>query len=76
MPGNTLWIITLVTIVSWASFGFYMYRSQSEIKREENKYIQLLKRLEDYYSRGLIEEKYYVKLKEEYEEKIRKLRGG
>jgi len=73
--GNTLWIITLITIVLWASFGFYMYRSQSEIKREENKYIQLLKRLEDYHNRGLIEEKYYVKLKEEYEEKIRKLRG-
>ncbi len=73
--GNTLWIITLATALLWLSFGFYWYRSTSEIKREENKYLQLLRRLEDYYNRGLIEEKYYIRLKEEYEEKIKKLKG-
>ena len=73
--GSTLWLLTLLTIALWSGFGFYWYRSTSETKREENKYIQLLKRLEDFYSKGLIEDKFYFKLKKEYEEKLRRLRG-
>ena len=74
--GSTLLILTATTILLWISFIVYWYRATSITKREERKYRELLARLEEYYRKGLIEDKFYYKLKSEYEEKLKKLRGG
>ncbi|RLE65513.1 MAG: hypothetical protein DRJ47_04900 [Thermoprotei archaeon] len=73
---NTLWILSAITAVLWSGFTFYWYRSTSMLRKEEERYKELLSRLEEYYSKGLVEEKLYLKLKNEYEEKLRRIRGG
>lgn len=72
-PTSYLWILAAVVIVMWSGIGFWWYRTESVVYREKMRYKQLLERLEDLYRKGLVEEKYYVKLKKEYEEKLRKL---
>ncbi len=72
---NTLWILVGSAGGLWAFTALYWQRVTRVTYREERKYQQLLRRLEEFYRKGLIEEKYYLRLKSEYEEKLKKLRG-
>lgn len=72
---NTLWVLMGTSAGLWAFAAFYWHRVTRVTYREEKRYSQLLQRLEELYRKGLIEEKYYLRLKSEYEEKLRKIRG-
>ncbi len=68
-----LWLLIAVTAVLWALTAYIWHRRTSYVYREKERYRRLLQRLEDLYSRGEVEEKYYLKLKQEYEEKLNRL---
>ncbi|MEM1508616.1 MAG: hypothetical protein QXY49_01025 [Thermofilaceae archaeon] len=68
-----LWLLIVVTVVLWVLTVYIWYRRTSYIYREKERYRRLLQRLEELYSRGEVEEKYYLKLRQEYEEKLNKL---
>lgn len=68
-----LWLLIAVTVVLWILTMYIWYRRTSYVYREKERYRRLLQRLEELHSKGEVEEKYYLKLRQEYEEKLNKL---
>lgn len=68
-----LWLLIAATAVLWALTVYIWHRRTSYVYREKERYRRLLQRLEELHSRGEVEEKYYLKLKQEYEEKLNRL---
>ena len=72
----TLWILIAATAVIWTLVAYAWHRRTSYVYRERERYRRLLQRLEDMYSRGEVEERFYLKLKQEYESKLNELSRG
>jgi hypothetical protein len=72
----TLWVLIAVTAVLWAVIAYAWHRRTSYIYKERERYRRLLQRLEEMYSRGEVEERFYLKLKQEYESKLNELSRG
>jgi len=72
----TLWILIAVTAVFWVLLAYAWHRKTSYIYKERERYRRLLQRLEEMYSRGEVEERFYLKLKQEYESKLNELSRG
>ncbi|MCD6095451.1 MAG: hypothetical protein J7J99_02685, partial [Thermoprotei archaeon] len=70
------WILILIAPVLLVTAFVVRYKRLKSMYSEEVKYRRLLKRLNELYKKGLIEERFYIKLKSEYEEKLRELEGG
>lgn len=72
----TLWVLIAVTAFLWAITAYVWHRRTSYIYKERERYRRLLQRLEEMYSRGEVEERFYLKLKQEYESKLNELSKG
>lgn len=72
----TLWILIAATATLWAVTAYAWHRRTSYIYKERERYRRLLQRLEEMYSRGEVEERFYLKLKQEYESKLNELSRG
>ncbi|RLF21010.1 MAG: hypothetical protein DRZ82_00035 [Thermoprotei archaeon] len=70
------WILMVIAPLLLILSFILRYKRLQAMYSVENKYRQLLRRLEELYRKGLVEEKFYIKLKSEYEEKLRELEGG
>jgi len=73
---SSLWLLTAATACLWLLTAYIWHRKTSYVYRERERYKRLLQRLEELYARGEIEDKYYFKLKQEYEEKLNELSRG
>lgn len=73
---SSLWLLTAVTGALWLLTAYIWHRKTSYVYRERERYKRLLQRLEELYAKGEIEDKYYFKLKQEYEEKLNELSRG
>jgi uncharacterized membrane protein len=72
----TLWVLIAATATLWAVTAYVWHRRTSYIYKERERYRRLLQRLEEMYSRGEVEERFYLKLKQEYESKLNELSRG
>lgn len=72
----TLWVLTAATATLWTVTAYVWHRRTSYIYKERERYRRLLQRLEEMYSRGEVEERFYLKLKQEYESKLNELSRG
>jgi len=72
---TNLWILMASTVSFWALYGFIWRRYTSVARQEREKYRGLLQRLEELWKEGLVDEKLYNKLRQEYEQKLREAGG-
>jgi hypothetical protein len=72
----TLWVLIAATATLWTVTAYVWHRRTSYIYKERERYRRLLQRLEEMYSRGEVEERFYLKLKQEYESKLNELSRG
>lgn len=72
----SLWVLIAVTTVLWFAMAYAWHRKTSFVYRERERYRRLLQRLEELYNRGEVEERFYLKLKQEYEDKLNELSRG
>ncbi|MEM4872532.1 MAG: hypothetical protein QXY35_03645 [Thermofilaceae archaeon] len=72
----SLWLLIAVTAALWSVTAYVWHRRTSYVYRERERYKRLLQRLEELYGRGEVEERFYVKLKQEYETKLNELSRG
>ncbi|MEM2593055.1 MAG: carboxypeptidase-like regulatory domain-containing protein, partial [Thermofilaceae archaeon] len=72
----SLWVLMAATAALWSVTAYVWHRRTSYVYRERERYKRLLQRLEELYGRGEVEERFYVKLKQEYETKLNELSRG
>jgi len=73
---SSLWLVMASTAALWGVTGFVWRRKTSFVAKERERYRRLLRRLEELHDRGEVEDRYYYKLKQEYEEKLNELSRG
>lgn len=72
----SLWVLIAMTGFMWLTTTYMWHRRTSYVYKERERYRRLLQRLEELHSRGEVEERFYVKLKQEYEAKLNELSRG
>mgnify|MGYP000070606642 CR=1 FL=1 len=73
---SNLWVLLGLTALLWTLTAYVWHRKTSYIYKERERYRRMLQRLEELHDKGVIEDKYYVKLKQEYEERLNELSRG
>lgn len=72
----SLWVLMGATAALWSVTAYVWHRRTSYVYRERERYRRLLQRLEELYGKSEVEERFYVKLKQEYETKLNELSRG